>query len=257
MPDAADRIAAKLDAMEARIKALETAPRVNNTSVHGGATRWYLDDESLAPRLHVGDGGAFSGAAGNGVGVYVRTEDTPIADMYMITNLGEPDFLVQNEDHTAMAQRIVSGKFTAPLISCAWQSDHAHAVDTFGRPIITAGAYERVWAAYLPVCTGAFIGDIYVNIGTGITSADVRIMATMTSDSGGRANGGTQTVYEQTGITASAWLGGEPYTIPDAVVSPAGSPVGTLVRLELEGRVTGGAGNLAIAPTRPVANWAT
>jgi hypothetical protein len=161
---------------------------------------------------------------------------------------GTTDFYVNNPDDTVEVLRILDGVMIGPLASCAWQSFHDHTVDTLGRPIITSGTYEKVWRAVLPITSGKIDSAIFVDLGAGVTSAAVRIRAS-------RFGGSEITVNEQTGITGDGFATGSPWTIPDTLVDPPASPIGSLAIIDIEGRVTGGAGNLAVAAVRPVVNW--
>lgn len=233
----------RLAETERRLHALETAPRANRTSVRGGFTRWMLEGEVENPKLFIGgdDGG-------EDVSLRLNDEDGGPAEIFLGTAAGRGAFYILNDDGTVPVFQVFDGKMLSPLLSCAWQSDHAHTIDTFGRPVITGGSYERVWASYLAITTGQIFSNIFVNLGAGVTSAAVRIQATSPGEA-------TQTVFEQTGITVSGFLAGAPWTVPDSIVSPAASPVGQVVVLQLEGKVTGGAGDLAVAPVEPVRNF--
>lgn len=249
MSDPIQRFVEVLADLSRRIRALETAPRAPHTSVQGGSTRWFPENGE-PPQLFIGD------LVGTGdIGVWVIDADgnrsvflgtTTGQAIVFVNEAGELE--VRNPDGIGRALWIEEGITKSPLVSAAWQhSTNTSTMDTQGRAEISSGTYTRAWSAYLPVQTGMIRSSIVVQLGAGVTSVDARIRATLVE---GGASGGVQTVHEETGITgAGVFLSGLPWTIPDAVRSPASDPIGTLVLLEVEARVTGGAGNALVGPT--------
>jgi hypothetical protein len=243
------RLADQFAGIDRRLRALETAPQLPFSSVRDGFTTWRLSSGE-APRISIG---ATADATDVSLTVWDNDEN---AALIIGTVLDGDDVGIRVEnpdkDQSGTCLNAQRGVLVVPLLSCAWQQDPAVTHDTNGRAQVSSGSYTRSWTAVLPIGTGDIYSSVAVQLGAGVTSADARIRALPFAN---LVTGSEQTVHEETGITGSVFLGGLPWTIPDSILTPARSPVGTLVQLEIEVRVAGGAGNVLVAPHDPVANY--
>ncbi len=242
MSDPIQRLAAELADVRRRLRNLEAAPRANHMSIRAGFTRWTTDNDAEHPAIAIG-------GAPDTADVALVQSDAAAAIMFAFGVIGGVRLIrTVNPDGTTDILNLTDGKVTTPLIACAWQRDGYHAIDANGNPIVSASAYETTHRTLIPCTSGKMLLRYDILLGGGVTSCATRVLV---QEYGSAV--AAQTLYEQTGITAAANINTEA-TVPTSILSPVASPIGRLVTLYIQARVTGGAGNIIVVPIVPAVN---
>lgn len=242
------QLADELADMRRRIAALETAPRATMTSVRGGYTRWQVDTEPPPeyPKLYIGAAGSNDGD----VALVLRSSEPAGPEVYVGTvndaagvsvELDRAKVSAWNDDSDAASPvlHVDGGQLWAPRLVSFWQKDPQLAVDANGRPITNSTSYVTMLSCWFPCVTRSLITNVWAQPGAGVTSMAVRLR--------GRVGANPMvTIDEETGITSATFVQFVA-AIPESVGGGTSSPVGSLLDLIVEARVTGGTGNVNVA----------
>lgn len=243
--DDLDRLADVIADLRRRVRALETAPRAGLTSIRHGNTRWYAGDDAEASIL--------VGSSGDDAVVEGVTSDGEVR-AYFGTIGGASDVVLylDNPDKSGRAFTWSANLgLVGPYCGAAWCRNPSQAMDSYGRSTTTSGSYEVMWrtTAY---CSADEINVAYHAVRGGATSIQVKLTAEVYLSAGHTAVAdGEQTVFERT-ISDDSISYENTETVPTSIWDPASSPIGTLIRYTLYGRVASGAGTMELAPIQPL-----
>lgn len=260
--------------MRRRLAALETAPRANMTSVRNGYTRWFVGDTAEFPRVHIGvddegndigfwvtggtSGQGYYGTTAEGAGVVLSlfSEDSTFGVLNLENggvradaSLDEVNFRVSPRLANGDLISIISNEMYAPLIATAWQRDPFNVVDGLGNPVTASGSHTVLHRTWLPITADTVSTQLYIGVGGGVTSAEVRIRGRIANSSDAY-----QVVATYSGLTVSGFLSSPIWAVPTAI-SSNGVVIGRMCEFIAEARVTGGAGNVSMGAWAPLANW--
>lgn len=231
--------------LQRRLAALETAPRSNFTTVRGGQTVWRSGETGGAYVAISGD------MDGDDTGIYLSADGAVRGYMGTLAGGDVIGVYLDNPDKSHRAFTYVSDRgLVGPYGIGAWSKNPSQAINSLGNTTTASGSLEVGWRTLLYVTSETYEIEYFVDLG-GATSAEVSLTAEVYVDDRTAATpAAVQTVFTRT-ISAT-----NPYsdtgTLPNTLWTPNGSPVGSLLKLELKARVSGGAGTISWAPIVPM-----
>lgn len=245
MADELARLADIIAEQGRRIAALETAPRAAYTTVRQGVTAYRGADADHACVLIFGATDTRDAAA------IVYTQDDQLRAWYgALDNGTTAALLLNNPDNSGTAFAWYSNAgVVGPFGLGPWTKNPGQTTNSLGHTTTTSGTAQVGWRTLLNASTANLFVEYYADPG-GATSAEITLTATVFHDD--RASyvpGPTQTIFTRTITSANNYS--NTATLPTSLWSPAASPVGSLLKLELTGRVASGAGTVGFAPTLP------
>lgn len=236
------RLSDLLADMERRLAALETAPRASYTTVRGGSTIWRRD--AVDPnRIEITSNG-------DDVALFCY-DDLGLNRLYLGTIAGDPTMRFDNADKSGTVLQIEKDRgMVRPYGVGGWERWSGQTMDAYGRSTTSSGTFALGWVGIVSANTATVYVSTAVALDAGVTRAEIRVRASVAvSDRGGHVPSAAQTVLTRT-VSASGTYS-DSIALPDGLWTPAASAAGSLVRLDLEARVTLGAGTVYWAPFHP------
>lgn len=240
-----DPVADLLADLQRRIRALETAPRASHTTMRAGAIAYRgLTAEHAAIVIN----GSFTGVDS---AMRINTEDDVNRAYFGTLSSGDHAvLLLDNPDKSGTVFNWSSSiGLNGPYGIGPWAKNPTQPIDALGITVTSSGSFEVGYRTLIYCTTPTVSVDYFVQL-AGPTSAEVRLTAAVQHDDrGSHSPASSQAVFTRTVTSTSTYL--DEAAIPASIWSPAASPVGTIVKLELTCRVAGGAGNVSWAPVLP------
>jgi len=236
-----DDLAAELADLRRRLHALETAPQSNIVSVTDGQFQFRT---ASSPNVQAVMG---TDAEGNDIGFWASVDDggVPAIRAYVGTGSDGLDGLVsvRNRDHRHVLYALSQYGLVRPVVIVPWVKNPTIPVDVNGSPITASGTYVAMWRSYLNCSTHVYHRWL-IDLQAGVTSVAFKLTGT------DWFHGGVETtIYEQTGITGD--LGIDRSDPMPALAADGLDQVGELIEVRGYLRITGCAGNAALATTFP------
>lgn len=230
-----------------RIAALETAPRAKYTTVRAGALAFRgLNAEQAAIQIN-------GSATGLDSAFVIFTEDGNIRCYFGTLNDGAiATVKLDNPDKSGNVMSWQSDRgILGPYFVGPWTKNPTQPIDSVGTAATTSTTAQVGYRTLLFVSSDVAVIQYWVQLGAGVSAAQVQTLCTVYyDDRAGYAPSASSAIATRNVTSSNVYT--DEVTIPTSIWTPAASPVGSLVQLELTARVTGGAGQVSWGPVLPV-----
>lgn len=228
-----------------RVAALETAPRASYTVVRGGTTAWRpgltgaggvtistdVQDDDAAMYLLTGD---------EVVRGYIGTIEGGTVATWRFDNPDKSDTVLELSSSTGM---------NGPYGLGAWVKNPLQSIDSVGCTTTTSGSAQVGWRTLVHASTAQLVVEYFADPGAA-TAIEVTVQAQAVLRARPGYTAAAATVVATRSVTAANTYV-DVIALPTSLWSPASSPIGSLLRLDLRGRVSSGAGAVRWAPVVP------